>query len=508
MASTPHGSMTMGNFIAPAEPLSATYTIEARLDPERKCITGSETIRLVNRSRLTLDTLALAKGADGCSFDVSVGGSAPSRHEGATDTPVLVALPAPLVPGAAAELHVTFETPIALAERYDDWRPVDWHPKLWWGYPTQDDYEVRLDAPAEWGLAASGRRGDDGVWRSSGVRSFGLVTSPEYQAMEAEAGETLVRCLYREAGKECAEGLLRTAVETIAYYRAEYGFYPYPFLSIVPGVKSRSLGGYPVATGIVAIHQMEKLIVEHHDDGHGIMVHEIGHEYWGECVMDTDAPDWLWIGLGIYLDRWYWAAHGVPEGGIGRIVARQYLQGVKDGLDTTIERPVAQVARLKFDHNNVVRHGKGSLVIRALASVLGQETFRDLYRKCLQNYRGKRLGAREFQRFCEAETGQDLGWFFDQWVRSNRVLDYRIASTESSERDGRHVTRVTIERVGTLDMPIPVEARFADGATQRARTERLLRAQQLAFESDAPLAEAVLDPEKVLSLLSEAVGSE
>ncbi len=496
----------MGHFIAPAEPPSASYTIDARLDPERQCITGRETIRLVNRSPLTLDTLALAKGiAEARSVRVTIAGAkvALPRHGDA----LLAPLPQPLTPGATVEVSVAFRTPLKLS-RCGDYQLLDWHPTLWWGYPTQDEYMVQLDAPAGWGLAASGRRESDGVWRARGVNRFGLVTSPEYQAMETEAGDTRVRCLYRPAGKVCAEGLLRIAAETINYYRDEFGFYPHPFLSIVPGVTSRIFGGSPIATGVVSIHQMENLVQEHHDDGHNIMVHEIGHEYWGECVMDMDAPDWLWLGLGIYLDQWYWAAHGVPEGGLGRFVVRQYLQGVKDGLDTTIERPVAQVARLKFDHNNVVRHGKGSLVIRALASVLGQETFRDLYRKCLQTYRGKRLGAREFQRFCEAETGQDLGWFFDQWVRSNRVLDYRIAATERSERDGRHITRITVERVGTLDMPIPVEARFADGSTQRARTERLLRLQQLAFESDAPLTGAVLDPDRALPPLSEAIGEE
>jgi len=59
------------------------------------------------------------------------------------------------------------------------------------------------------------------------------------------------------------------------------------------------LGGYPFATGIVAIHgqetfkEGEPLVWWQH-----ITSHEIGHEYWGEWVLDPDDPAWLWIGLG------------------------------------------------------------------------------------------------------------------------------------------------------------------------------------------------------------------
>jgi hypothetical protein len=58
----------------------------------------------------------------------------------------------------------------------------------------------------------------------------------------------------------------------------------------------------------------------------------------------------------------------------------------------------------------VVIHSKGYSIISALDVVLGRETFEDIYRKCLNTFGGKRLGWREFQRFCENETGQNQNW--------------------------------------------------------------------------------------------------
>jgi len=60
---TPSDRPNMKPFLAPAELLAASYTIDVKIDPEQKEITGTETIHLVNSSSLTLHTLAIAKGA-------------------------------------------------------------------------------------------------------------------------------------------------------------------------------------------------------------------------------------------------------------------------------------------------------------------------------------------------------------------------------------------------------------------------------------------------------------
>ena len=70
-------------------------------------------------------------------------------------------------------------------------------------------------------------------------------------------------------------------------------------------------GGYPFATGIVAILGEEQFEKKPRSHWQWITAHEIGHQYWGEYVMDTDSPAWLWIGLGIYADHEYSRARGV-----------------------------------------------------------------------------------------------------------------------------------------------------------------------------------------------------
>jgi hypothetical protein len=54
-----------------------------------------------------------------------------------------------------------------------------------------------------------------------------------------------------------------------------------------------------------------------------------------------------------------------------------------------------------------------------LEVVLGSAEFDRIYRKALRICGHKRLGWRELQQFCEAETNQILAWFFNPRVRGD-----------------------------------------------------------------------------------------
>ncbi len=205
------------------------------------------------------------------------------------------------------------------------------------------------------------------------------------------------------------------------------------------------------------------------------------------------------IGLGIYADREYSRAHGLAERH-ARFMA-DYADGVRKGLDTTLDRTSEMIRALDWDWNNIATHDKGFSVISALDSVMGRDAFNRAYLRCLRDYAGKRLGWREFQRICEQESGQDLDWFFDQWVRSGKYLAYEIAAKDCQPRDGGFVTHVTLKRIGTLAMPVPVEAVFEDGARQVQSAGRLNPAEVVEFRSSSPLKDARLDPEGALAMV-------
>src|SRR5262249_22641002 len=100
----------------------------------------------------------------------------------------------------------------------------------------------------------------------------------------------------------------------------------------------------------------------------------------------------------------------------------------------------------------------------------------------------------EFQRVAELQTGQDLDWFFELWVRSSESVFYRVASKECGAAPGGFDCTVRVERAGAARMPVTVAVKFRDGSEQSARTERLALLDELRFHAKSQIAEVVLDP--------------
>ncbi len=486
------------------DPPRAHYTIAADIDPAAGRLQGSETVRFRNTTSRPLRRLALDWSLD-AQHDVQVrsdGEVVPFlgvAADASLSAPLLFDLPEVAMPGAGVELEIEFGMTAGSSEG-EKLTLAGWHPRLWWGVRTHDDYDVQVRAPEGYVVATSGSLNEkSGYYQAENVRLFGVFLGRDLSVAESYAGDVLVRSLFTEKGEECARLLHETAVDAIDFYRERFGLYPYPSLTIIPG-SDAPMGGYPVATRLVAVHGQERMDERPEIHWRWITAHEIGHQYWGEYVLEKDSPDWLWIGLGFFADREYIRARGLSSEKHDGVMGR-YIGARRDHWDTTIDRPLEQLSGVEGFYNQVVRHGKGFSVISALASVLGSETFDRAYLRALDEYGGRRLGAPEFRAIAEEESGQDLGWFFEGWVQSNRYASYEAIAL-GSERDGdRYLTRVEVRSLGTLRMPVPVLVVFEDGTRQTKSTDRLLEPNVLEFESSAPLTEVRLDPEGELALI-------
>jgi hypothetical protein len=476
-------------FWAPVDPPRAEYSIRASINADGSTLAGSETIRFRNGTSRPIGRVAFDFGGT----DIRV-----FRAERVLGVKpfALFELANPVEPGGAAELKVEWSIKGEAVKEGQNEATWGWYPRLAWGFGTLDDYDIRLDSPTGLTTDATGRF-EDGVYRAKGVLHAGLFVGKGVQVSKADAGGVQVRAIFTPKGEPCAQVLLRTAGDAIGYYRGRFGTYPHNSLTIVPG-GDYPAGGYPVATAMVAIHGQERMAERPDEWWKWITAHEIGHMYWSHYVLakGPNPLDWLMIGLGIHADREYRRARGIKNAGE---LWPTYSSGVAKGYDTTMDIPPAKEDAIKWDFNNVVIHGKSSVMLNALESAIGASIFDKAYMRCLREYAGRRLGWRDFQRIAEQESGEDLDWFFDQWVRSGAAANYKVAANSCD--DG--LCRVLIERTGDMRMPVTVAARFVDGTEQRAVTERLADSDTLVFRSKSSLKDVKIEPDSAL-VLAEA----
>jgi len=508
-------------FWTPKDPPGASYVLDVNIEVEGEevSLAAAGTITLTNTASRPLSVLAFEWTVKPTSeFAASVSGRplTPLNAEKnmPLTTPLLLALPEPVGPGGKVKLDVRFTHKGAVdnGQVHLDF----WYPRLWReGLPARDSFKVKLDAPPGFAVAASGRLDpDSGAYENDSVTShFGIFMSNAMKIERREVGGVQLTALFTEKGRNCALFCLNAAADIITFYKEWLGFYPHRSLCILPG-GARPMGGYPYASGIVVVHGQETFDPDKGEKENKwwtwITAHEIGHQYWGESIMSGDVlgnytESWLMIGMGISADKTYmlgrgygWDRHrGFIDG---------YLDGVKAGNDTTMDAPPSLLKAQRFDRNNILIHGKGFAVLSALETVLGRETFDRVYRRTVREYAGKRLEWHEFRRLVEDTTGESLGWFFDDWVRSNKVLECRVVSQASVPAEAGFASEVRVEYgMNPIRMPVPVLAVFEDGTSQTRTTDRLSRTNVLRFTSRAPLKDVVLDPERRLGLVREEI---
>lgn len=508
-ACTPTAIDSNGSYWVPSNPPKCHYEIDAKIDPDNGLIEGKEKITLKNDSTRALSVIAVDwRLSASYTLTISVNGEELvllNRKENDTvKSPLFYQLPENLLSGGQTQLDISFKNTFDVEEEVTSFGRTNWYPRIWWdGLPVHDSFSVGLDIPEGYVLAITGCLNEtNGRYETDGARTFGVHLAKDHKTETREVDGIQVTTLFTEKGAKAAAVCLETAVDAIKFYKDWLGFYPFESLYIIPGGRGR-WGGYPFATGIVVIHG-EETFKEGEPLTHWkrITAHEIGHEYWGEWVLDPEDPAWVWIGMGIFSDTEYILDRGIdPERRQGWM--SNYLNGMNMYYDTTIDIPPARLDKIRYDHNNTVIHSKGFSVVSALDSVLGRETFIRIYKKCLQTYGGKRLGWRELQRFFEQESGQNLNWFFDQWVRSNKYLCYEIENIESTQNGENFLSTVQVKQLGTMTMPIPVKAVFEDGSEQTKKTDRNLQIQDVTFTSTSKLKEAVINPEHKLAMLQE-----
>ncbi|MFB0565960.1 MAG: M1 family aminopeptidase [Candidatus Aminicenantaceae bacterium] len=495
------------NFWVPKDPPEAHYEIDGTIDTVKKMLEGKEDISFTNTSSRAIAAIAIDWTISKLSsIEVRSKGNELNLINQSEDlpfpSPLIYELPKPADPGAKVKLRIIYSLSIAMKGDMRELKLTKWYPRLWWdGLPVSDVFRVKLNVPEGYACAMSGRLNrKTGYYENSGVCTFGVYLCRDLKTEEREVDGVLITAFFTEKGSQCARLCLETAADAVKFYKDWLGFYPFTFLNIIPG-GIWPVGGYPFASGIVVIHgqeQFEKMPLLHWK---WITAHEIGHQYWGEYVMDDDIPRWLWIGMGIYADREYTIFRNIGMGKHEGLIKR-YLRGVRPRFDTTVDLPPEQVRKIKFDRNNIVVHGKGYAIVSALEYVLGKETFQRIYKRCLRDYGRKRLGYREFWRLCEEESGENLKWFFDQWIRSNKYLYYDVVGKVSVEQDDKYISYVKVESKGKLKMPLPVKAVFEDGTSQVKYTNRISNVNHLQFESTSKLEKVILDPENKLAMIN------
>jgi aminopeptidase N len=194
-----------------------------------------------------------------------------------------------------------------------------------------------------------------------------------------------------------------------------------------------------------------------------IIAHELAHQWWGDLVTLTDWADiWLNEGFASYSEAlWFEHLYG-SEGLKASVDNFKYQYMIRhEGQDHPIYDPPLGHLFCKIEYD------KAALVLHMLRFVVGDDNFFAILKEYAQQYAFSNASTEDFRAVCEQIYGQDLGWFFSQWIYEAGYPIYQFGWGYSEQNKLRVVVRQVQEESPIFKMPVELEFVLPSGSMRR-----------------------------------------
>jgi aminopeptidase N len=225
----------------------------------------------------------------------------------------------------------------------------------------------------------------------------------------------------------------------------------------------------------------------------GLVAHEIAHQWWGNSVTESDWNDvWLSEGFATYftlLTTEHYRGRDAFVAGLQRSRASVF-EAEERRPDASVVHPDLGGMSGIF---NGLQYGKGGWVLHVLRGQIGTELFWAGIREYYALYQNSTASTDDLQRVMEEVSGQELQWFFDQWLR--REGSSPMVEGTWAYQGGQIVLELTQTQPGApyrvgLDIGIT-----ADGDGPRVeRVEMTEKSQRFEIAVGDAVTGVVLDP--------------
>jgi aminopeptidase N len=452
------------------------YLISLRLDLERKSFEGSTTVT-VSSLRDGLEACVLDAEEFAVTSVLSDYGT-PLRFE-QSDKELTVVLPRPAKFGEIVTFTCEYngreprkglkfvdETPENPRLVWSDSWPDNVHHWLpCFDYPN-DKATSEIVATVRSGLkvAANGRLVGVSEDKGAGMTTYHWsqdLPHSTYLIFLAAAPYVIVRDSYRNLpvsywvyprDEAKARPTYGKTPEMIAFFSELFGYeYPWQKYDQV----SVPLGGGAESTSATAMTQRIMVAEEDEPDfpAIGIVSHELAHQWWGDLItLRSWGHAWLNESFGTYSDYLYFRhAMGDDEGAVNlqnKLAA--YLREAKTRYIRPIVSDRYDRPEDMFDSHS---YPKGALVLHMLRSILGDEVFFKTLSQFLHRYAFDAVDTADFIRSVKTVTGQNLDWFFDQWLFKPGHPVFEIRSEWDA---ARKLVRLKVAQVQDFAKGVPI----------------------------------------------------
>jgi aminopeptidase N len=301
----------------------------------------------------------------------------------------------------------------------------------------------------------------------------GTIVAGIFQEYKSDEAGMDLHVFFKPTHQNIAPAYTTTAVQEFTYFITLYGLAPSQKLNIVelPG-DTLPYTWAPELVGMAGPSITEKT-------NYRLLADGIAHQWWGVSVSPAAKDDW-WLcdGFARYSEAMY-VENAAGEAGLEEAVKDMSVGAL--AYDTV---PLSSANKLDMFSTEFqsLTTDKGAMILHMLRWVLGEDKYNKTMREFAGEYAGKSATADDFRTIAEKNYGDQLTWFFSQWLDSTgapefkvKYTTYRLGGTgaQNPKEEKAPGFRVTGEIAQDLDLfRMPVDLRIdTDGKTENKRIE-------------------------------------
>ena len=298
----------------------------------------------------------------------------------------------------------------------------------------------------------------------------GTIVAGAFQEFKSNEAGLDLHLFFKPLHQNSAAEYLETALKEFTYYETLYG----PAMSTTLRVVEIPDDTVPAAWAPEIAALASRAITE--KVNYRLLANTIAHQWWGVSVSPATTDDW-WIsdGFARYSEARY-VEQAAGQAGLEEVVKDMSVGAL--AYDTV---PLSSASKLDIfspEFQSLVTD-KGGMILHMLRWVEGDQKYDQTMRTFASQYAGKSATVDNFRTVAEKNYGNDLTWFFSQWLDSTGAPEFKTQYTvyrlgnKCAPADHCPGFRVVGQVAQDLDLfRMPVELKIdTDGKTEEKRID-------------------------------------
>ncbi len=287
------------------------------------------------------------------------------------------------------------------------------------------------------------------------VHDFMWAADPDYihDTLKMEDGPML-HFLYKNDPEiiENWKKLQPKTAEAMEFFSKNIGKYPYEQYSVIHGGD----GGmeYAMSTLITGGRKFGSLV--------GVMTHEMAHS-WFQHILATNESKHEWMDEGFTSFISTLCMNKIMEQNKENPFENAY-NGYRRLALSGKEQPQTTHAD-RYDNNfayGVTAYSKGAVFLAQLGYIIGQDKLMETLKKYFDDFKFKHPTPNDIKRTAEKVSGMELDWYLTDWTQTTNTIDYGVKEVTPEGQK----TKITLERIGLMPMPLDILVVYADGTRE------------------------------------------